>query len=39
MNCGERDYFDDSGIFEEKKCIKILRTKKFAKNKMTISAK
>lgn len=36
---GVLDYFDDSGIFEEKECIQILRTKKFAKNKMTINAK
>ena len=37
--CSSDDYDDDSGIFEEKKCIKILRTKEFAKYKMTISAK
>lgn len=37
--CGREDYVDDSGIFEEKECIQILRTKKFAKNKMTINAK
>jgi len=37
--CGREDYIDDSGIFEEKECIQILRTKKFAKNKMTINAK
>lgn len=36
---GREDYVDDSGIFEEKECIQILRTKKFAKNKMTINAK
>jgi hypothetical protein len=40
MSCGRVwDCFDDSGIFEEKECIQILRTKKFAKNKMTINAK
>lgn len=45
VNCKQKycvrvlDYFDDSGIFEEKECIQILRTKKFEKNKMTINAK
>ena len=37
--CGSDDYDDDSGIFEEKKGIQILDGKKFARYKMTISAK
>ena len=36
--CGSDDYDDESGIFEEKRGIQILRRKSTAKYKMTISA-
>ena len=37
--CGSDDYDDESGVFENKKGIQILEGKKFARYKMTISAK
>ena len=36
--CGSDDYDDESGIFEEKRGVQILRRKSTAKYKMTISA-
>ena len=36
--CGSDDYDDESGVFEEKRGIQILRRKSTAKYKMTISA-
>lgn len=36
--CGSDDYDDESGVFEEKRGVQILRRKSTAKYKMTISA-